>query len=304
MLSGAKTLTSSRMAIAISQWAMYGSHMTADQNATPGATRYLVRDEGRIAYDLQGTGPLVVLVPGMAELRSSYRFLTPVLVAAGYTVVTTDLRGHGDSDTTFTSYGDPQTASDIEALLDELGRPAVVVGNSLAAGAAVILAADRPELVRGLVLIGPFVRNTASAPGMTTLFHAMVSPLWVAAVWKAYLPTLNAGTKPVDFADYRAAVVAKLRDRAYGRAFSRTARSADHAFAERRLAEVGAPVLVVMGEKDPDFTDPAAEAAWIGEALHAAVVMVPDAGHYPQAQRPELTGPAVLDFLSSVRTDA
>ncbi|MCG2803138.1 MAG: alpha/beta hydrolase [Cellulomonas sp.] len=278
--------------------------MTTDQNATPGATRYLVREDGRIAYDVQGTGPLVVLVPGMAELRSSYRFLVPVLVAAGYTVASTDLRGHGDSDTTFTSYGDPQTASDIGALIDELGGPAVVVGNSLAAGAAVILAADRPELVTGLVLIGPFVRNAASAPGMTALFHAMVAPLWVAPVWKAYLPSLNAGTKPVDFADYRTKVVAKLRDPAYGKAFSQTARSADHAFAERRLAEVDVPVLVIMGEKDPDFTDPAAEAAWIGEALRGTVVMVPDAGHYPQAQRPELTGPAVLGFLSSVHTDA
>jgi len=74
----------------------------------------------------------------MGDLRSAYRFLTPELVAAGYTVVTTDLRGHGDSDISFTSYGDTETAGDIAALLRELEAPAVIVGTSMAAGAAVI----------------------------------------------------------------------------------------------------------------------------------------------------------------------
>jgi pimeloyl-ACP methyl ester carboxylesterase len=46
---------------------------------------------------------LVVLVPGMATLRASYRFLVPVLKEAGYRVVCTDLRGHSDSDATFSS---------------------------------------------------------------------------------------------------------------------------------------------------------------------------------------------------------
>jgi pimeloyl-ACP methyl ester carboxylesterase len=35
--------------------------------------------------------------------------------------------------------------------------------------------------------------------------------------------------------------------------------------------------------------DPAAEAAWIAQTMHAQVVMVPEAGHYPQSQRPDIT---------------
>lgn len=53
-------------------------------NSKP-ATQYVSTPEGRIAYDVQGDGPLVVLVPGMGELRTSYRFLVPALVDAGYT---------------------------------------------------------------------------------------------------------------------------------------------------------------------------------------------------------------------------
>jgi pimeloyl-ACP methyl ester carboxylesterase len=56
-----------------------------------------------------------------------------------------------------------------------------------------------------------------------------------------------------------------------------------------------------MGEQDPDFPDPQAEGDRIARALRAHVVMVPDAGHYPQSQRPGITAGAVLRFLESVK---
>jgi pimeloyl-ACP methyl ester carboxylesterase len=274
--------------------------MTPNTLVSAPQTRYLARPEGRIAYDLQGAGPLVILVPGMGELRSSYRHLTPALVAAGYTVATSDLRGHGDSDTTFSRYGDSETAADIQALTEHLGSSAFIVGNSMAAGAAVILAADHPHLVDGLVLVGPFVRNPPSSAFTRAMFRAMMSPLWIAAVWKGYMPTLYAGRKPVDFAEYRNAVVSSLKRKPHGKAFSETARQINHDPAEARLSGVTAPTLILMGDKDPDFKDPAAEARWIGDALKAEVVMVPDAGHYPHAQQPDVSASAVLTFLGNI----
>ncbi|MCG6958125.1 MAG: alpha/beta hydrolase, partial [Gemmatimonadetes bacterium] len=91
------------------------------QPAQDSTTRYLSRPGGRIAYDVRGDGPLVACVPGMGELRSSYRFLTPALTAAGYRVATMDLRGHGDSDVTFDAYDDVAAGSDVLALIGELG---------------------------------------------------------------------------------------------------------------------------------------------------------------------------------------
>jgi pimeloyl-ACP methyl ester carboxylesterase len=272
------------------------------ENPTP-STRYLDRPEGRIGYDLQGSGPLVVLAPGMGELRSSYRFLAPELVAAGYTVATTDLRGHGDSDATFSSYGDVDTAGDLSALIEHLGEPAVIVGNSMSSAAGVIVAAEHPERVTGLVLVGPYVRNPQVNPVMMAVFTALMAPFWIATTWKAYMPTLYSGRKPVDFDSYRASVVASLRRPGYAQAFSLTTRT-DHAPAEAVIPKVTAPTLVVMGERDPDFKDPVAEARWIGERLNAEVLMVPDSGHYPQSQQPELTSAAVVRFLESVRNVA
>ena len=267
--------------------------------ASPGVTRYLTRPEGRVGYDVAGEGPLVVLVPGMGDLRAGYRFLAPALRDAGYRVARTDLRGHGDSDPTFLAYGDEETAADVAALIADLGGPAVIFGNSMAAGSAVLAAARQPELVSGLVLAGPFVRDPAASAMKRALLRIAMAPPWAAISWKSYLPKLYAGRRPDDFGAYRDQVIASLRRPGYARAFSLTTRTG-HAAAQARLAEVKAPVLVVMGEQDPDFPDPRAEADWIARALDAQVVMVPDAGHYPQSQRPDITTGAVLCFLESV----
>ena len=266
-------------------------------------TRYLDRSDGRIAYDIDGEGPLVVLVPGMGDLRSTYRFLAPVIREAGYRVAATDLRGHGDSDTTFSAYGDLETAGDVLALIQELGGPAVIVGNSMGAAAAVLIAADHPDLVKGLVLVGPFVRNGKVSQMQRVLQRVAMAPIWVASVWKSYLPRLYAGQRPSDFEAYRAQVIAGLRRPGHAKAFSRTARTS-HDAAEAQLGDVSAPTLVIMGDRDPDFPDPKAEASWIAGTLHGEAVMVSEAGHYPQSQQPDATSSAVLAFLRSAGAHA
>jgi pimeloyl-ACP methyl ester carboxylesterase len=267
------------------------------------ATSYLARPDGRVAYDVGGDGPLVVLVPGMGDLRATYRFVAPALREAGYRVAATDLRGQGDSDTTFPTYGDAETAADIVALVEELGGPAAIVGNSMGAAAAVIMAAERPELVNGLVLVGPFVRNARTNTMQRLLLRVAMAPLWAATAWKSYMPRLYAGRRPDDFEAYRDRVVASLRRPGYAKAFSRTTHTS-HDPAEARLSDVSAPTLVLMGDWDPDFPDPKAEAAWIAEALQGKAVIVSEAGHYPQSQQPDVTATAVLRFLTSPRDRA
>lgn len=72
------------------------------QALTAEQTQFLVLPEGRVAYDVRGEGPLVICAPGMGDLRSVYRFMAPPVAHAGYRVALMDLRGHGDSDGTFT----------------------------------------------------------------------------------------------------------------------------------------------------------------------------------------------------------
>lgn len=278
--------------------------MTTQLPLPASTTQHLTVPGGEIAYDIQGTGPLVLLVPGVGDLRTSYRFLAPALVDAGYRVATTDLRGQGDSTTSFASYGDVETASDVTFLLRALGASAVIVGNSLGAGAAVIVAAEHPDLVDGLVLIGPYVRQPASATALTRLLlRLFLARPWAAAAWRMYLPKLYAGRRPSDLAEYTDRVITAIRRPGYARAFALTALT-DHRRAGESLAAVSASALVVMGDRDPDFKDPRAEADWIGHTLQAPVVMVAEAGHYPQSQQPQSTSTAVIGFLKTVTAHA
>ena len=252
---------------------------------------------GRVACDVAGTGPLVVLSPGMGDVRSSYRFQLDALVNAGYRAVAVDLRGHGDSDAAFTTYGDEATSADLVAVIAHFGGPAVIVGNSMSAGAAVLAAAREAHVVSGLVLVGPFVRDPRSSALRRLMMKVVMAKPFISASWSAYLPKLFAGRKPVDFDDYRQTVKKALSRPRYRAAFAATM-TTGHASAEAALAKVSAPTMVVMGELDPDFPSPFDEAKWIGSMLSGRVEMIADAGHYPHAQQPEAFNALLLDFLA------
>lgn len=268
-------------------------------------THHLRRPEGTLAYDDAGSGPLVVAVPGMGDLRTTYDELRAALLSAGYRVVTTDLRGHGDSSADFATYGDEATAADVAALVEHLGAgPAVLVGNSMGASAVAVLAADRPELVRALVLLSPFLRDPAGGAAQRAMlgvvYRVLLARPWGAAAWARYYTTLNKGRRSGRLSAHAAAIRASLRRPGYLRAFRDLALQLTHAVVEPRLPRVQAPALAVVGALDPDWRDPAAELAWIGETLGARTLLVPDAGHYPQHQTPEVVADAVLAHLAGV----
>jgi pimeloyl-ACP methyl ester carboxylesterase len=266
-------------------------------------TSYLGVDGGRIAYEVAGDGPLVVCVPGMGDVRQVFRHTAPALVAAGYRVAVMDLRGHGDSDTTFAAYGDGPAAEDLLALVEHLGGPAVVLGSSMGAATAVLAAAARPAAITGFVLLGPFVRGGPGGFAALMVKLALAKP-WGPAFWKSYYRKFYPGRQPADLAAHIDRIGrAQARPGAWT-AFLRTA-FAGHREAAAVVDRVrGVPALVVMGEKDPDWKDPVAEANWIAETLDGELLLVPDAGHYPMTEYPETVDPAIVAFVGKVTARA
>ena len=64
-----------------------------------------------------------------------------------------------------------------------------------------------------------------------------------------------------------------------------------------------------MGEEDPDWKDPAAEAAWVAAAVGrsaepAPIPMVPGAGHAPMLEHSGAVGPRIVDFARSASAPA
>jgi pimeloyl-ACP methyl ester carboxylesterase len=210
-----------------------------------------------------------------------------------------DLRGHGDSDADFDSYDDVAAGGDILALVQHLGGPAVIIGNSMGAGAAAWAAATSPADVAGLVLVGPFVRNPPTSWYARLVFRLLLLRPWGRYAWKAYYASQYPGRRPPDLADHIARIDRSLRRPGRWRAFNKTTHTT-HAPVEARLSSVTAPVLVIMGDHDRDFSDPPGEARFVAERLKGEVLLVPGAGHYPQAEYPEVVSPAVVAFARRV----
>lgn len=266
------------------------------------STLFLQRPGGTLAYDdTGGDGHLVIMVPGLGDLRHEYRLLAPKLTAAGYRVVTLDLRGHGESSTGWSDYSVVAVGRDILALIEHLNAgPAVIVGTSFAAGAAVWAAAEQPAALDGLVLIGAFVRDHPQRPAQKAVIKVLFAGPWKVRAWDWYYASLYPTQPPADFADYREQLRHNLAEPGRFTALT-TMMRLPKADAADRLEQVHAPTLVVMGEKDPDFPDPAAEARFIADRLNGEVLLVPGAGHYPHAEMPNQVAPVLLRFLEQTR---
>ena len=116
-------------------------------------------DGFRLAYDRSGRGPAVVMLHGWPGGRGDYREVVPLLAGAA-DVITPDLRGFGESDQhqvdPAAQYSAAAQARSVAGLIAELGlTQPVIVGYDIGSRIAQTLAAERPDLVRALVISPP-----------------------------------------------------------------------------------------------------------------------------------------------------
>jgi pimeloyl-ACP methyl ester carboxylesterase len=272
-------------------------------------TEFLDIKDGRIAYDVTGEGPLIVLSHGIGDRRQTFRFLVPELARAGFRVAAADMRGHGESSMgDWKSISRTDVAGDLVALIRHLGGgPAVIVGHSLSGGAATIAAATAPDLVSGVVELGPFTRPVQYSLGgllrirryrRGTLLLTGVLVLRSLRMWMGYLDVAYP-EKPADYAAYMTALRAKLSEPGRMAEFLKTMKTSP-ADAGEALPRIACPALVIMGTEDPDWADPRAEAEGIVAAMPAGlgdVAMITGAGHYQHAQCPDEVAGLVVSFL-------
>jgi pimeloyl-ACP methyl ester carboxylesterase len=109
-------------------------------------------------------------------------------------------------------------------------------------------------------------------------------------------------TQPEDLVEYSAALKSNLSEKGRMSVLNQMIRAPKTA-SQERLSNVTVPALVVMGSKDPDFKDPEAEARLVADSVSAEYRMIPDAGHYPHVEMPDLTGPMIVSFLKSLESE-
>ncbi|MET0909144.1 MAG: alpha/beta hydrolase, partial [Ilumatobacteraceae bacterium] len=125
----------------------------------PAGAGYVERDGVKLYWEEFGAGDTtIVLLPTWSLIDSRFWKAQVPYLARHFRVVTFDGRGCGRSGrpAEAAAYSHLESAADTMAVLDATNTPdAVLVGLSCGTLWGVQVAADRPDRVRGLILVGP-----------------------------------------------------------------------------------------------------------------------------------------------------
>jgi pimeloyl-ACP methyl ester carboxylesterase len=263
------------------------------------------RAPGRVALraHVGGAGPPVVLLHGLGGAASNWVDVAPLLTAR-HRVVALDLPGHGGSPPLARDSGMRGFADAAAAALQELdAAPALVVGHSFGGQVAVWLAARRPELVRGLLLvaasgIGTRSRRVRVSVELSTLLRPgrLVAPLGPRLARRAWFR--SAVLRPFFVADGRSiseratrGFLSELRRHTDTRAAARAMVADD---ARRAFPHVRCPCLVLWGARDRQLS--LDDAFAYARGLAAPLRVVADCGHLIVGERPD----AIVDALAAL----
>lgn len=266
---------------------------------TASTVKFSEVSDGKLAYEVAGQGPTVLCLPSMGDTRREFERLAPQLSAAGYRVITTDLRGMGQSRGNFAAYTIQALSADIEAILDtEQIEHVILVACSISAASAGLFALEHPERVLGLVMISPMVYTASNMLIPFVLATLLRIPGLGRTIWMSYFKSLYP-LHPVE-PDYLEDLSTSLKQPGSMKS------AAGMALAPRldeRLSQIHVPTLAYFCTKDPDFSNEQgarAAAARFQQQLPAAeVVILDDLGHYPHREAPELMVPKVVAWLGS-----
>jgi pimeloyl-ACP methyl ester carboxylesterase len=151
----------------------------------PDREGFTARDGVRLFYEVYGHGkPTVLFLPTWSIVHSRFWKLQLPYFARHCRVVTFDGRGNGKSDrpSLAAAYSDKEFAADTLAVMDATGTAeAVLVGLSKGAGWGLRVAAEHPERVAGLVMVGASVPLTPLPPERQV--HSFDEPLDAEEGW-------------------------------------------------------------------------------------------------------------------------
>lgn len=262
--------------------------------------------DGRLVHTVAGPidtrRPPVVLLHGGALDRRLWTHQVDHL-AQRRTVLAVDARGHGESSTPSTAF---RQCDDVAALVQHLDQgPAVLVGVSMGAGAAVDTALEHPDLVAGIVASGAGTNEptfddpwTLDVLGRAAEAQAALdAPRWIATMTEfAVGPRREVSDLDPAVVD----LVAGMMGDTVRNHVRPDAVAPQHVTGSwQRLDEIAAPVLAVVGELD------SADHIAMSERLARGVregrtVRIAGTAHYPMLERPEEWNRAVDDFLAGI----
>ena len=287
------------------------SNETKDAEVNVEGAELIDTSSGRIQVLDEGDtrGSPIVLIHGFSASMRWYDDLAPLL-SERHRVIRVDLVGHGGSEKPGAGYSMDDQATAIALALSELGvKDATVVGHSLGATVATALAEHSPDLAARVVNIDQAPDNSyqddlglaaslGEVPVIGQALNRLVDVAPASAVRGqyevAFAPDFNiaSGFEDPD------QVVEDLREMTYT-AFTESTDAEDDYTEERplheRLSSAQVPLLVIFGAEDQLYDAEGAIEAYV-DIPGAKTQLLPDVGHSPNVEAPELIAPMILSF--------
>ncbi len=272
--------------------------------------RYVTVHGHRRAYVQMGSGPVVLLLHGLACDHSTW---APVMesLARTHTVIAPDLLGHGGSDKPRADYSVGGYANGMRDLLTILGiDSATVVGHSFGGGVAMQFAYQYPERTDRLVLVSSGGLGPEVSPAIRMIttpgFHQVMGVLSAPGLRQLTTATMRllsrSGVSQLRDLDEVADIYDSFKDPRTRAAIRHVVRAVVDwkgqivTMADRAYLTEAMPMCVIWGADDLVIpVDHASNASAL--APTARVEIVPNAGHFPHKDHPERFVKIVRDFI-------
>jgi 3-oxoadipate enol-lactonase len=254
-----------------------------------------------LSYDDTGSGPALLLIHGFPLSRRMWYPQVKALAAAGFRVITPDLRGFGESDSPDGPYSIELFADDMAALLDHLGIAEAVIGGMSMGGYVLFNLLERH---RSLVRAACFITTRAAADDDA----GKERRLTMAREVKKFGPHLAADAfEKMLFAEESLAGRPKLVAEVYSWMTANDSRGIAGgllAMRERReylslLESFSVPALAIGAEGDK-AAPPENTRAIAAGIPGCRLAIIPHAGHMANLENPGAFNDALLKFLRSL----
>jgi len=250
----------------------------------------------KLYYEVKGQGhPLVFIHGGLLSSAEWDEQFHPF--AEHYRTIRYDVRGFGKSETRKLPYSNTEDLSD---LLRFLGiKKTYLVGGSMGGAIAVDFALEHPAMVDALILVGPSVGGW------------QYSPEFGQRIYQIMLATVAEGAeKGADLWLGVPYMIPAPQNPAARQRFRRLFIADSHGFLApwylarplnpptlQRLSDLHVPTLIIMGQLE-DSENLAVADTLATKITGAKKIIVPNAGHLVDMEKPEEFNRIVLDFLS------
>ncbi len=276
------------------------------------AKSFIDIDGLQVHFRTQGIGkPVLFFLHGSFLSMRSWRFVFERL-SERYTVIAIDRPAFGSTDRPVPVVGkcnpySPEGQADlVVAILEKLGhRQAVLVGNSTGGTIALLTALRYPDKISGLVLADPMVYSGYA----TSEFPAWLYPVFKAAASAGgELAKLMIGLafnklhrtfwydRSMPEKELLLAYRRDMMQGRWGRAFWELLLSSHNLDLEAQLGRINVPALVITGDHDR-MVKPEETVRLSRDLSNALLKIIPDCGHLPQEEKPDIFIAAVSEFL-------